>query len=49
MSKRANKPVLIIGHEDERVIPTNKRKKVERLMKQSGMRLTNRKRRKEAR
>ena len=49
MSKRANKPVLIIGHEDERVIPANKRKKVERLMKQSGMRLTNRKRRKEAR
>jgi hypothetical protein len=49
MSKRANKPVLIIAHENERVIPANKRNKVERLMKQSGMRLTNKKRRKEAR
>ena len=42
MSKRANKPVLIIGHEDERVIPANKRKKVERLMRREGMTLTNR-------
>ena len=42
MSKRANKPVLIIAHENERVIPANKRKKVERLMKRAGMALTNR-------
>jgi hypothetical protein len=39
----ANKPVVIIAHENERVIPANKRKKVERLMKRSGMKLTNRK------
>ena len=39
-----NKPVVIIAHENERVIPANKRKKVERLMKRAGMKLTNRKR-----
>jgi hypothetical protein len=37
-----NKPVLICAHENERVIPANKRKKVERLMKRAGMNLTNR-------
>ena len=31
-------------HKDERVIPSNKRKKVERMMKRSGMSLTNKKR-----
>lgn len=30
-------------HSNERVIPANKRKKVERLMKREGMKLTNRK------
>jgi hypothetical protein len=40
---RGNKPVLIIAHENERVIPANKRKKVERLMRRAGMSLTNRK------
>lgn len=39
-----NRPVVIIAHENERVIPANKRKKVERLMHRSGMNLTNRKR-----
>ena len=40
----SNKAVPIIAHENERVIPANKRKKVERLMKREGMSLTNRKR-----
>lgn len=43
-SKSRSKAVPIIAHEDERVIPKSKRKKVERLMKRSGMNLTNRKR-----
>jgi len=34
-----------ILHRDERVIPASKRGKVERMMKRSGMRLTNKKRR----
>jgi hypothetical protein len=42
MATRGNKPVHIIAHEDERVIPANKRKKVERLMRREGMTLTNR-------
>lgn len=42
MARKGNKPVMIIAHENERVIPANKRKKVERLMKRSGMSLTNR-------
>lgn len=40
----SNRAVPIIAHENERVIPANKRKKVERLMKRAGMTLTNRKR-----
>jgi hypothetical protein len=40
-----NRPVVIIAHENERVIPANKRKKVERLMHRAGMKLTNRRRR----
>jgi hypothetical protein len=40
---RGNRAVLIIAHENERVIPANKRKKVEKLMRRAGMRLTNRK------
>ena len=43
MATRKNKPVLIVAHENERVIPANKRKPVERLMKREGMKLTNRK------
>lgn len=43
-----NRPVLIEAHENERVIPANKRKKVERLMKREGMSLTNRKRSKKS-
>ena len=39
----ANKAVPIIAHENERVIPANKRKKVEKLMKREHMTLTNRK------
>lgn len=31
-------------HDDERVIPSSKRNRVERLMKRDGMNLTNRKR-----
>ena len=42
MAKRGNRPVPIIAHENERVIPANKRKKVERLMRNAGMSLTNR-------
>ena len=42
MATRGNKPVHIIAHENERVIPANKRKKVERLMRKAGMTLTNR-------
>ena len=42
MATRGNKPVHIIAHENERVIPANKRKKVERLMHKAGMTLTNR-------
>lgn len=38
-----NRAVPIIAHENERVIPANKRPKVERLMKRAGMTLTNRK------
>jgi hypothetical protein len=45
----SNRAVPIIGHEDERVIPANKRKRVERLMKRDGMALTNRKRGRKAR
>lgn len=41
MAKK-NRPVVIIAHENERVIPANKRKKVERLMRRDGMKLTNR-------
>ena len=40
----SNRAVPIIAHENERVIPANKRPKVERLMKRAGMTLTNRKR-----
>jgi hypothetical protein len=40
----SNRAVPIIAHENERVIPANKRRKVERLMKHEGMNLTNRKR-----
>ena len=47
--KRANRAVPIIAHENERVIPANKRKKVERLMKREGMALTNKKRGKKRR
>ena len=43
-SSASNRAVPIIAHENERVIPANKRKRVERLMKRDGMRLTNRKR-----
>ena len=43
-SNRKDRSVLIRAHENERVIPANKRKKVERLMKRSGMSLTNKKR-----
>jgi predicted esterase len=39
-----SRPVVIIAHENERVIPASKRKKVERLMHKAGMKLTNRKR-----
>ena len=46
MAKRGNRPVPIIAHENERVIPANKRKKVERLMRKAGMNLTNKTRRK---
>ena len=49
MATRKKKPVLIVAHENERVIPANKRKPVERLMKRSGMTLTNKKRGKESR
>lgn len=42
MTTRGNRPVHIIAHENERVIPANKRKKVERLMRKAGMTLTNR-------
>ena len=42
MATKGNKPVHIIAHENERVIPANKRKKVERLMHREGMTLTNR-------
>jgi hypothetical protein len=44
MATKKNRPVLIVAHENERVIPANKRKKVERLMMRSGMTLTNKKR-----
>ena len=44
MATKGNKPVLIVAHENERVIPADKRKKVERLMKRDGMSLTNKKR-----
>ena len=46
MARKRNKAVLIIAHENERVIPANKRKKVERLMRKAGMNLTNKTRRK---
>lgn len=46
MATRGNKPVLIVAHENERVIPASKRKKVERLMRGAGMSLTNKTRRK---
>jgi hypothetical protein len=45
MKRKGNRPVLIIAHENERVIPANKRKKVERLMHREGMSLTNKVRR----
>jgi hypothetical protein len=45
-SKVRGGAVPIIAHENERVIPADKRKKVERLMKRSGMNLTNKKRKK---
>lgn len=44
-SRSKSRAVPIIAHENERVIPSNKRKKVERLMKRAGMTMTNRKRR----
>ena len=44
MARKRNKAVLIIAHENERVIPADKRKKVERLMHRAGMTLTNKKR-----
>jgi len=44
-----NKAVPIIAHENERVIPADKRKKVERLMKKAGMNLTDKKRGKDKR
>jgi hypothetical protein len=48
-SKRKNRAVPIIAHENERVIPADKRKKVERLMKRAGMTLTDKKRKKDKR
>jgi hypothetical protein len=45
MATKRNRPVVIVAHENERVIPANKRKKVERLMKRSGMNLTDKTRR----
>ena len=47
--KHKSKPVLIVAHEGERVIPASKREKVERLMKRNGMSLTNKKRGNKAR
>jgi hypothetical protein len=40
----SNRAVIIKAHENERVIPADKRKKVERLMKRAGMNLTDKKR-----
>ena len=45
-AKSRNKAVPIIAHENERVIPADKRKPVERLMKRAGMNLTDKKRKK---
>ena len=41
---KVRKTGLALLHKDERVVPASKRKKTERLMKRSGMSLTNKKR-----